>query len=368
MGSTTTRLSLYKPDVGETGYGLNVNGNFDTLDTNIFLQSIGGGDTSTVPNQNTPITFGHYTAGVYSISGAGNVFNLCAYAENSGTTPTVAVFGETRAMGSGSQAWGGNFVGYVNHATSGDAIGIEIDFGKLVSSTGGAYGLVCVSYGGHNATAHVQLQTGATASEPTYGIVFNGSSFKPALTALLKTIGTNAPSYGIDFSTMTFTTQAIRIANNQGFAALRSTGEEHEFLTYDSNNDIIINRGGLSFQTGAIFIIGAGGRTYDIRNSSNTSIWKIDPVAGTITHGDGFGLVFGTTTGTKIGTATSQKIGFFNATPVVQPSTTGTATGFVANTGTAVNDASTFTGAVGTTAYRISDIVKHLKNLGLIAA
>jgi hypothetical protein len=35
---------------------------------------------------------------------------------------------------------------------------------------------------------------------------------------------------------------------------------------------------------------------------------------------DGVNWTFGTTTGTKIGTATSQKIGFYNATPIVQPS------------------------------------------------
>lgn len=34
---------------------------------------------------------------------------------------------------------------------------------------------------------------------------------------------------------------------------------------------------------------------------------------------DGVNLQFGTTTGTQIGTATSQKIGFFGKTPVVQP-------------------------------------------------
>jgi hypothetical protein len=78
-------------------------------------------------------------------------------------------------------------------------------------------------------------------------------------------------------------------------------------------------------------------------------------------------FIIGTSTGTKIGTATSQKIGFFNATPVVQQSGTGEATGFVAGSNTAVNDDSTFTGNVGSTAYRINDIVKALKNLGLLA-
>ena len=85
---------------------------------------------------------------------------------------------------------------------------------------------------------------------------------------------------------------------------------------------------------------------------------------------DGRNIQLGKTTGTKFGTeggSTGQKIGFFSATPVVEPSSTGETTGFTAGAGTAVNDASTFTGNVGSTAYRISDVVKHLKNLGLIA-
>lgn len=62
------------------------------------------------------------------------------------------------------------------------------------------------------------------------------------------------------------------------------------------------------------------------------------------------------------------KIGFFAATPVVQQAGTGETVGFTAGSGTAVNDDSTFTGNVGTAAYRISDIVKALKNYGLLAA
>lgn len=40
---------------------------------------------------------------------------------------------------------------------------------------------------------------------------------------------------------------------------------------------------------------------------------------GTQTYADAIDLVFNTTTGTKIGTAVTQKIGFWNVTPVVQP-------------------------------------------------
>lgn len=35
---------------------------------------------------------------------------------------------------------------------------------------------------------------------------------------------------------------------------------------------------------------------------------------------EGKDLTFGTTTGTKLGTAVTEKIGFWNATPIVQPS------------------------------------------------
>ena len=45
-----------------------------------------------------------------------------------------------------------------------------------------------------------------------------------------------------------------------------------------------------------------------------------DSALGQITIDDGKNIVLNTTTGTKIGTATTQKLGFYNATPIVQPS------------------------------------------------
>lgn len=79
-------------------------------------------------------------------------------------------------------------------------------------------------------------------------------------------------------------------------------------------------------------------------------------------------LITDTTTGTKFGTAASQKLGFFNATPVIQQATTGTTTGFTAGSGTASKSDSTFTGNTGTAAYTVGDIVRALKNLGFLAA
>lgn len=79
--------------------------------------------------------------------------------------------------------------------------------------------------------------------------------------------------------------------------------------------------------TTATYSLGASGNYY-------TSLFAgtINPINATsINMPDGGNMVVGSTTGTKIGTATTQKLGFFNATPVVQ----GTAT---ADIGTVMSD------------------------------
>jgi hypothetical protein len=83
---------------------------------------------------------------------------------------------------------------------------------------------------------------------------------------------------------------------------------------------------------------------------------------------DATDIVLATGTGTKIGTATTQKLGFYNAAPVAQYSTVGTTTGFTAGLGLAVLADSTFTGNTGATAYTIGDVVRALKTLGLLAS
>jgi len=68
----------------------------------------------------------------------------------------------------------------------------------------------------------------------------------------------------------------------------------------------------------------------------------------------------------QFGTSGS-KLGLWGATPVVQPASTGETIGFTAGTGASVNNDSTFTGGIGTTAYNLNDVVKALKQSGLLA-
>ncbi|OAI39604.1 hypothetical protein AYO40_01180 [Planctomycetaceae bacterium SCGC AG-212-D15] len=90
--------------------------------------------------------------------------------------------------------------------------------------------------------------------------------------------------------------------------------------------------------------------------------------SGSITMSDPGNIILGTTTGTKIGTATNQKLGFFNATPVIQPATTGELIGLNGKADTTANATNmNSNGNLGATLYDYNDIVKALKQVGILA-
>ena len=83
--------------------------------------------------------------------------------------------------------------------------------------------------------------------------------------------------------------------------------------------------------------------------------------ASTATWADKLDFVFSTGTGTKIGTATTQKIGFWNATPIVQPTTAVAAAVVVSGAGGNIKHDDTFDG------YTVEQVVRALRNLGILA-
>ena len=102
------------------------------------------------------------------------------------------------------------------------------------------------------------------------------------------------------------------------------------------------------FSTGSVFL----------GVNASTDILKIDTNGLTIT--DAKNIILNTTTGTKIGTATNQKISFWNASPIVQPTTSITSSTIVNGTGTASKQDDTFDG------YTMAQVVKALKNMGIL--
>jgi hypothetical protein len=110
---------------------------------------------------------------------------------------------------------------------------------------------------------------------------------------------------------------------------------------------------------GSTYINGSGG--VNILYGGNIQIIYADRLS---TFGSGlthFDFNFSGTNGTKLGTATTQKIGFWNATPIVQPTTAVAAAILVGGGGTTLTDTDTFDG------YTLQQIVKALRNTGLLA-
>jgi hypothetical protein len=106
-------------------------------------------------------------------------------------------------------------------------------------------------------------------------------------------------------------------------------------------------------------------------NSSALGIrdWTHIYLSSDVVLDDAINLNFGSGTGTRIGTSTSQKLGFYNKTPVVQPNAVGSSSGYSEGSMSATfNSDDKYTGNVGSTAYTINGIVAALKNLGLIAS
>ncbi len=153
-------------------------------------------------------------------------------------------------------------------------------------------------------------------------------------------LGATTPSLAIDASTSTcITGLLIKSAGTGGGLAVTTTGGAAEALTIDSKGTGTLTLNGTA--TGAI-VMGAN-VTISTKN-----------------------IVTDTSTGTKIGTATTQKLGFFNATPVVQPAASTDATTGASGSVTGVFLNTTFTGG-GTAAYTVGGVVLALKALGLLA-
>ena len=85
--------------------------------------------------------------------------------------------------------------------------------------------------------------------------------------------------------------------------------------------------------------------------SSDIIFRKNVTFAGSFAFGDGSNIPLGTTTGTKIGTSTSQKLGFYNKTPITQPA------GISAPSGGGTQDTQARTA--------ITSIINALNSLGL---
>jgi hypothetical protein len=161
------------------------------------------------------------------------------------------------------------------------------------------------------------------------------------------------------------TGQLIEIKQTTNLPALTMTGTTGNYFNLKSGTRNLI----FENYSADINFFSASGATFRIRTTDSNNIQLATNNVNRFTIGfdgnfyvnDTSNFVLGTTTGNKIGTTTTQKIAFWNATPIVQPTTSVTASTFVSNTSAILNDTATFDG------YTIGQVVKALRNMGLLA-
>lgn len=198
------------------------------------------------------------------------------------------------------------------------------------------------AYGGFK----MQVQSGTTASAALtmFGAVFNAIWQSVSGVAPLGVVATmQAGVFSVsNIGTGTVTTGVaidINTAVNSGGGAITTLyGIRIGNMNVGGTNYAIYTNAGLVHF----------GDSLDFASGKNITL-----VAGNI--------ITDTTTGTKIGTATNQKLSFWGATPIVQPTNAIAAAAFVANTSGIVDDSATFGG------YTVGQFIAAVKATGLIA-
>lgn len=168
------------------------------------------------------------------------------------------------------------------------------------------------------------------------------------------------------------TTGGVASSGSGNQSLISFTGTINNTATNTSTfRSIFLNHTFTAIQTGGAYrgidiiapstVTGGGTITYFRCGTSTTAdIFVVQPT--TVTFGDAVNIAVNTTTGTKIGTATTQKIGFWNVAPVAQPTTAvASATYSSPGAGTTIKTDDTFDG------YTLQQVVRALRNIGILA-
>lgn len=195
------------------------------------------------------------------------------------------------------------------------------------------------------------------------------SAATDSLLTLYKPSNTAADRVSLDFSMNNSTPAEVVLASIRSTAATFTAGSENGQLEIWTKNTgtmarrFVVNQNGtLNFGSNLRVILTetglTAGRTFTFPDATTTLVGAdttqtiSNKTYSGFTMSDATNIVLNTTTGTKIGTGTTQKLGFYNATPIAQ--------------GASITDIST--SATGTEiATAVNALISRLELLGLIA-
>jgi hypothetical protein len=304
----------------------------------------------TYTNPNTRLTVTGTTFGAY-ISG-----NTGIYAQSNTTSGTLyAIDCLGRALNGANTSYGiraqsdTSGVGSTNFAGRFNAYNGTTNYAGYFDATGGTNNYALVTQRGFSGfnkldpSAIVDIKAQGALSTDIAFRVRNSADSADILTVQGDAIVNAKTRLTCGTSGMTTTGGALHIyaGNSSDFVSRWFNTAGNEIVGIRT----VSNGGKLTLSSSS----GVAGVTLDGQNSN------------ALTLGAGSNIWFDTATGTKIGAATNQKLAFWNATPIVQPTTAVAAATVVSGTGGTVKHDDTFDG------YTLQQVVKALRNSGLLA-
>jgi hypothetical protein len=256
----------------------------------------------------------------------------------------------------------------LNGANSGGANNSAFGNSSMNKNTTGAFN---AAFGSaslvQNTTGSLNAAFGVSALENVVGglnSAFGASSLTNITTGSSNVaIGNDAGRFaGAASTALTSVNNSIYVGyRTRSFAATGITNEiviGYDVVGLGSNTTIIGNGSTITTAIRGRLLLGtttdSGSYQLDVNGTAR--------VSGDFTIADTKNIILATGTGTKIGTATTEKLSFWNATPIVQPTTGIAEAAFVENLGgSIVNVDSTFDG------YTMQQVVKALRNMGALA-
>ncbi len=295
-------------------------------------------------------------------------------AKNSSTTieaggdDACAVYGLGRVTGSGTGVAIGGFMAGRRENDTGSVTALEVHCAN--------YGTLAPAYVSNgfskatgiwvNCSGNANSSSAITVSN-AFGRQFeNGLSFTAQVTSAL-TGGVVTSTIRDDSSSVTSLdirgthTNALTIGSTAGKVEIGATQAVTDVKVYikptvDTMRGLLI-QGFSATQSGALqsWWTSAGSSVLFVGQATSTT--------GSIIVGDGTNLSFGTTTGSKIATDGTTKLGFWGATPIIRP------TGWGSPTGTATRTTfDTTTVTLPLLAERVKALIDDLKTEGLLGA
>ena len=343
FNNTQKRLTLRASGTASTDVPFVVRNSADSANL-ATIQGNGAATLGTYTNPNTKLSVSTTTTGIY-VSGLTGLYSECNVA---GAVKAIDSLGRSTTVG-------GTSYGIYSIADGGSTGGINYG-GRFQASGSGT------NYAGYfdavNGTSNYALYIQRGWVQGTTGInILAQGALSTDLAFRVRNSANSADILTVQGDSIVHAKTRI----NCGTSGMTTTGGALHVYAGNSSDNV------------ARFYGTTGNSFLNIRTTGNGCLMELYGATGgpglqlngafsnAITLAAGRNIVFDTVSGGKIGSATNEKIGFWNATPIVQPTTAVTAATLVSGGGTAITSTDTFDG------YTLQQIVKALRNTGILA-